>query len=71
MKQGHFILCFLAFLLLRSLEIKLRDEGISITNIKEALNSFTVTKFTLRGEELLLKNKTNAVAKTIRRSLKI
>ena len=69
--KGHFVLCFLAFLLLRTLEIKLRDEHISITNIKEALNSFTVTKFTLRGEDLLLKNKTNAVAKTIRRSLKI
>ena len=69
--KGHFVLCFLAFLLLRTLEIKLRDKYISITNIKEALNSFTVTKFTLRGEELLLKNKTNAVAKAIRRALNI
>jgi len=69
--RGHFVLCFLSFLMIRTLEILLKEEGFSINKIREALNSLTVTKFRIKDETVYLKNKPEALANIIMRRLKM
>lgn len=73
--KGHFMLCFLAFVLERRLEQRLRNNQIhaSPEAIKEALNSLqlSVLKIGKNGREYLLKGKNSPLAGKILRLLKI
>lgn len=69
--RGHFVLCFLSFLMMRTLEILLTEQGLSVNNIREALNSLTVTKFSIKDETVYLKNKPDVIANIIMRKLRI
>jgi transposase len=69
--RGPFVLCFLSFLMIRTLEILLKEEGLSINKIREALNSLTVTKFSIKDETVCLKNKPDALANIILRKLRM
>ena len=71
--HGHFVICFLAFMLERRLELFLSEQDIdnSPENIREALLSMQVAKVTMNNEELFIKAKTTALATKIWQSLKI
>ena len=59
--HGHFVLCFLAFLLERSLEIKAKNNNIqsSPEKLKEALNSLILSHIEIDDEDYYLKMKGN------------
>ncbi|WPX09246.1 IS1634 family transposase [Anaerocellum danielii] len=71
--KGHFVVCFLAFLLERTLEFKLREKGkdMSSEKIKEAVNSMNFMQIEAGGRKILLKAKIEQEAKEILQVMKI
>lgn len=72
--RGHFVLCFIAFLLERNLELilhKKKVENLSVEKIKEALNTLQVSKIKLNDQILLLKGKHNALASDILKAMNL
>jgi len=71
--KGHFVLCFIALLLERTLEQKLRQKGIMLSpeKIKSALNSLQVSLIEMDGEKYYLKGKIEKSASSILRMMKI
>lgn len=71
--KGHFVICFLAFLLERTLEFKLTEKGEQATpeKIREAINSMTFSEFDVDGETYYLKNKGTDLSKTLLRLFRI
>ncbi len=70
--KGHFVVCFIAFLLLRTLEVMLREkeEKVSSERIKEALREMVVTEVSIEGKRCYLKHKLNEFQKRIIKRLK-
>ncbi len=71
--RGHFVVCFLVFLLERTLEFKLREKGkdMSSEKIKEAINSMNFMQIDVEGKKILLKAKIEQEAKEILQVMKI
>jgi transposase len=71
--KGHFVICFLAFLLERHLEYKLAKNSISASaeKIRQALNSLNFAKVSLGESSFLIKTKAEDLAHKILRILKI
>ena len=71
--KGHFVVCFLAFLLERTLEYKLKMNGIMMSpnKIREALNSMMFTEVEINGQLYLIKMKLSEGATKILRVLRI
>jgi transposase len=71
--KGHFVICFLAFLLARHLEYKLTKNSISASaeKMRDALNSLNFAKVTLNGSSYFIKTKVEDLAYKILRILKI
>jgi len=71
--KGHFVICFLAFLLERTLELKLKDAGepASPKQIREALNSMNFTKVSVKGEDFLIKVKGTPLSQKILQVMRI
>lgn len=71
--KGHFVVCFLAFLLERTLEFKLKknDTPLSPLQIREAINSLLFTEVEIQGEPYLIKMKPADGANKILRLLRI
>jgi len=71
--KGHFVVCFLAFLLERTLEFKLKEnqEDASPEKIREALNSISFSEFEVDGEAYFLKNKGPQLSNKILRLFRI
>ena len=72
--RGHFVVCFLAFLLERKLEQRLHNNNIdnaSPLKIRAALNDLTVTRTTLNDEQIYLKSKIPHLAGDILHVLRI
>ena len=72
--RGHFVLCFIAFLLERNLELllnKKKVENLSVEKIKAALNSLQVSKINLNGQILILRGKHNSLAGEILRAMNL
>jgi transposase len=71
--KGHFVVCFLAFLLERTLEYKLKMNGIMMSpnKIREALNSMMFTEVEINGQLYLIKMKLSEGANKILRVLRI
>ncbi|MBE3579089.1 MAG: IS1634 family transposase [Caldanaerobacter subterraneus] len=71
--KGHFVVCFLAFLLERTLEYKLKTNGIMMSpnKIREALNSMMFTEVEINGQLYLIKMKLSEGATKILRVLRI
>ena len=72
--KGHFVVCFLAFLLERNLEFKLARanvEGASPEKIREALNSLNFAEVELEGHKLLIKTKGTDLSSKILRVLRM
>lgn len=71
--KGHFVLCFIAFLLERTLEIALRKRcpDASPDNIRDALASLQVSTLKADSGRLYLSSKVSGLANDILRALKI
>jgi transposase len=71
--QGHFVLSFIAFLLERSLEIKLQKNQIALSpeKIKETLNSIELSKVRINQELFWLKAKPKPPAAKILKAMRI
>lgn len=74
--RGHFMVCFLSFLMERKLEALLRDEkekGLQVSpgRIQEALNTMQLAAVTLGGEEVYIKAKNHPLGNQIFKKLKL
>lgn len=71
--KGHFVLCFLAFLMERTLEFKLKEAGFpsSPEQIREALNSLNFVEVTVQEKKFLIKTKALSLAHDIWRLLRL
>ena len=74
--KGHFVMCFLSFLMERKLEMILNDEKkdyleVSPTRIQEALNSMQLAAVTLNNEEVYIKTKNPLLGNQIFKKLKL
>jgi transposase len=71
--KGHFVVCFMAFVLERALENKLKANKIAASpeTIKEAIQSMEVSEILLRGERYYLKAKHLPLASKILNTLRI
>jgi transposase len=71
--KGHFVVCFLAFLLERTLEFKLKNAQVQASPqaIRDALNSMQFAQITLENQPFFIKTKTSELASKILRQLKI
>jgi len=71
--KGHFVICFLAFLLERHLEFKLYKNNISASaeKIMQALNSLNFAKVSFNENTYFIKTKATDLAHKILRILKI
>ena len=71
--KGHITLCFIAFLLERTLELELKKNNISASpaKIREALNSLQVSEVIIDKNIFLLRSKVQGLAYNILKSLKI
>lgn len=71
--EGHFVMCFIAFLLERELELRLikNEKTNAPEQIKNAINSLIFTGFTIEMEEYFLKSQHQKLASEIMAILKI
>jgi transposase len=71
--KGHFVVCFLAFLMERSLEFRLRKAGevAAPEQIRDALNSLCFVEVEIEGVRYYIKTKSKDLGKTILRTLHI
>jgi transposase len=70
---GHLMVCFLSFLLERTLESTLRSKNIefSVTKIQDAIRSLTLTPLSCQHQELYLRSKVSGLANEIFLALNI
>lgn len=71
--KGHFVICFLAFLLERTLEFKLHENQIQATpdKIREAINAMQFAAIEFNGQKLYVKTKGTELGSKILRTLRI
>ena len=73
--RGHFVLCFLAFLMERKMELLLKNEKDEVLSspqrIKEALNTMQLACVATNNEEVFIKAKTDPLCNKIFKLLKI
>ena len=74
--RGHFVVCFLSFMMERKLELLLSDvkkaeESVSPEKIREALKSMQLAQVVLDGDEVFIKTKNDQLANTIFKILKL
>ncbi len=71
--KGHFVICFLSFLLARHLEYKLAKNNIqaSVDKIRSALNSLNFAKVSIDDKSYYIKTKAEDLAYKMLRILKI
>jgi len=71
--EGHFVVCFLAFLLERELELRLRQREIeySAERIKAGLNGMEFSEIEIEGERLFMRSKNENLGSKIFELLKI
>lgn len=71
--KGHFVACFLAFLLERTIEVELHSAGIaaSTQDIREALNAMQFTETECKEKKYLLNSSTPELGSKILAILKL
>jgi len=73
--EGHFVVCYLAFLMERTMENMLKDEKdevlVSPQRIQEALNTMQLAAVTANDSEVFIKVKTDPLSNKIFKLLKI
>ena len=71
--KGHFVICFLAFLLERTLEYKLNSNNNALPpmQIRDAIDSVQFAQVEINGERMLINTKLDKNAKMILKTLGI
>ena len=71
--HGHLVMCFIALMLERMLEIRLIQEGInhSPIRIREAINSLQASRFEVDGDEFYMRSSLTELGTKILKTLKI
>ena len=71
--KGHFFVCFLAFLLEKTMEFKLKKANIEATpsKIRDSINNMNFARFDSGGKTYLLKTRYDTLGSHILRTLKI
>ena len=71
--KGHFMVCFLSFLLERNLEFKLKEKDIDYSpeRIKEALNSMNLVEADIKYNKFIMKVRPLPLAQNIFAALRI
>ncbi len=71
--KGHFVLCFIAFLLERTLELELRKKGIAYSTgkIRKSLNQLQFSEVEIEGQMFYLRSKVEGLSAKILRILRI
>lgn len=71
--KGHFVMCFIAFMLERQLELKLKEKGISLSpdQIQKSLNELQVSELQHGENKFLLKGTNGQYGAKILRALNI
>lgn len=71
--KGHLVLCFIAFLIERTLEIELKKNNIEYSpqKIRDALNSLQFSEIEVEGQRFYLRSKVEGLANDILRVFKI
>ena len=71
--EGHLVVCFIAFLLSRTLELKLKRSNIkcSCSTIRDALNSLELSELKIKDKSYYLKSSSNSLSKKILRLMRI
>ena len=72
--KGHFMVCFLSFVLEKTLELKLKHaniEDVSVDNVREAINSMRFAEVELNNKKMLIKSSNTELANKILRNFKI
>ena len=69
--KGHFVICFLAFLLERTLEFKLKKANLEASpqKIQEVLNSMNFAEVKIEKSKFLIKTKFDSLGNKILRLL--
>ena len=71
--KGHLVICFIAFLLSRTLELRLKKDEISCScsTIRDALNSLELSELKIKDKSYYLKSCSDALSKKILRVMRI
>lgn len=71
--KGHLVLCFVAFLLERTLELELKQKGVEYSprQIREALNSLQFSEIEIEGQSFYLRSAVRGLANDVLRVLRI
>lgn len=71
--KGHMVLCFIAFLIERTLELELSKHNIeySSAKIREAINSLQFSEIEIEGKKFYLRSPVEGLANDILRALRI
>lgn len=71
--HGHFVICFLAFLMERTLELELRKAAVQASpmEIRSALNSLRFAELNIEGKQVFIKTQNTELASQILKILKI
>ena len=71
--KGHLVLCFISFLLERTLELELKNKNISYSpnRIREALNQLEMSVLKYNEQTYLLRSKVDGLGAEILKALKI
>lgn len=71
--KGHFVICFLSFLLERTLEYRLKRNKVEATpsKIRDSINNMNFAKFESNGQTFLLKTKVDSLGSKILRAMRI
>lgn len=71
--KGHFVLCFMAFLLERTLELELKKNNISysVEKIRTSLSSLELSVINMEDKQYLLRSNPDKLAKNIFKTLDI
>lgn len=71
--EGHLVLCFIAFLFERTLELELKQRHIEYSSekIREALNTMQLSLLEVKGQRLSLYANINPLGREILKILKI
>ncbi len=71
--KGHFVICFLAFLLEKTLEFKLKKANLSASpqEIREDLNSMNFAEVEIEQKKFFIKTNLNSLGNKILRLLRI
>jgi len=71
--KGHFVICFLAFLLERTLEFKLKKANLEASpqKIQEILNSMNFAQVKIEKSKFLIKTKFDSLGNKILRLLHV